>query len=202
MKSILISLLILIISTSPILASNWTTVAARVHKSIVYLAGPQGSCTAFSINQKRDYILTAAHCDQPDITADGLPAQVVTKNTKKDLLVLFVDGLNKPALQLAKHNPEIGDEVASYGYGLSLDHPLFRIAHISADKTNIPLKGIVPDNLIAVDAAFVIGQSGGPIVNQDGDVVMIAQATGGTGLVGFGVGAEDIKSKVGEYFSK
>ncbi len=45
-------------------ASNvWNPVAEKMQKSLAFLAvGDQGSCTAFVINEKENYVLTANHC--------------------------------------------------------------------------------------------------------------------------------------------
>lgn len=207
MKKVLLSLsLILLLSISSGAQSLWTPIASTVFKSIVYLEGSEGSCTGFVINDNAkdhdedvDYLLTAAHCMQSQLYADQQPTIVVSKDTKKDLMVLKVKDLGRPALKLAKDDPKIGEEVASYGYGYSLERPIFRITHISDDKIMIPFQGI-GGPLIAVDTTFVPGQSGGPVVNTRGEVVMIVQL--GTESVGLGVGAETIEDKVGRFFGK
>jgi S1-C subfamily serine protease len=180
-----------------------------VEKSIVTIGQTDTHCTGFVINDQAkskdenkkdvDYILTADHCDTKDLLADNTPARVIYKVAKKDLLVLEVDDTERPALKLAKEDPKIGDEVASYGYGFALERPMFRVTHIADDKTYIPEEGI-GGPFIVTDAVFVGGQSGGPVVNTQGEVVMIVQR-GGSG-VGLGVGAEVIKAKAGKYFAK
>lgn len=191
--------LVLFASASSLAASSvWNPVATKVVKSIAYLTGPEGSCTAWSIDRKHDYAMTAAHCDQKDILVNNLPAKVLAKDIKKDLLVLEVKGLDKPALHLSKENPKIGDEVASYGFGFALERPFFRVTHISDDNLYIPFDGI-GGPFILVDDNFIPGQSGGPVVNQDGDVVMIVQMGSEAGF-GLGVGAEIMKDKMGKFF--
>ncbi len=49
------------------------------------------------------------------------------------------------------------------------------------------------------DTNFVPGQSGGPVVDANGDVVMVVQMGSQLGL-GLGMGAETIRSKMGKYF--
>jgi hypothetical protein len=100
---------------------------------------------------------------------------------------------------LAEHNPKIGEEIASYGYGFALERPMFRTAHVADDKTYIPEDGI-GGPLIVIDAQYVGGQSGGPCVNTAGEVVSIVQR-GGPG-VGIGIGVETIKGKIGRYLPK
>lgn len=183
------------VSASP----DWRIAAEKIAKSAVFIESQGGSCTGFVIDNDRDYVLTAAHCDGEKLFADQSPAKVVHKDAKKDLLVVHIDDLDRPALKLAKDNPRTGDEVASFGYGYGLERPMFRVTHISDDKIYIPYEGI-GGPLMAVDTTFVPGQSGGPVINADGEVVMIVQL--GTPMVGFGVGAEVIKDRIGKYFSK
>lgn len=202
-RLISVAALLLAFVVAPIAAtSTWNPIALKVQKSISYLEGAEGSCTAWSINEAKDYVMTAAHCDmsnntKDDFLVDNIPAKVVAKDAKKDLLVLEVKGINKPALHLAKSDPLIGDEIASYGYGLGLERPLFRVTHVSDTDLHINQDGL-GGPYIVTDTDFIGGQSGGPVVNSDGDVVMIVQM--GVKGLGIGVGAETIKSKMGRYF--
>lgn len=206
MKKPLSTLLLLMLFVVPTWAITWNPIAAKVLKSIAYLDGPEGKCTAFSIDRERDYVLTAAHCDQKTAsgesasTVDGLATVVKYKDEKKDLLVLEVKGLDKPALKLAKQNPQILDEMASCGFGMALETAGCRHTYVSDDKVYIPFEGI-GGPFIMTDTTFIGGQSGGPVVNENGDVVMIVQRGSTTGF-GLGVGAEIIKSKCGKYFTK
>lgn len=189
------------------LSADWSPIASTLSKSIVYIETTSGSCTGFIVNanavnknkENVDYVLTAAHCDGPEIFADLTVATVLWKDSKKDLMVLEVADLGRPALKLAKDNPKIGDEVASYGFGWGLERPMFRTAHVSDDNTYIPESGIGGPFMV-IDAQFVSGQSGGPVVNAAGEVVLMVQRGGGG--VGLGVGAEVMRSKVGRYLEK
>lgn len=184
-------------------ASGWSTAVKQAAKSILVIQGSQGSCTGFPIDSKRHYVLTAAHCDfsGPGLTPliDKLPGKVVFKDAKKDLMVYEVERLDRPVLKLALKNPEIGDEVASFGYGLALNEPLFRITHISATNVMIPFDGI-GGPFIFTDTDFVGGQSGGPVIDQTGAVVMIVQM--GTQGVGIGVGVETIRDAVEKFIEE
>jgi S1-C subfamily serine protease len=51
-----------------------------------------------------------------------------------------------------------------------------------------------------VDAAFVGGMSGGPLVNARGEVVMIVQMA--SDRIGLGRGIEQIRDRVGRYWGK
>jgi S1-C subfamily serine protease len=184
---------------------DWVSVVTALAKSTVYIETADGGCTGFVINslvrdnEKVTHIATAAHCDGKELYADQSPAKVVFKDTKKDLMVLQVDDLERPALRLALEDPKIGETVASYGFGYAWERPMFRLAHIADDATYIHEEGI-GGPFFMLDAAFVGGQSGGPCVNAAGEVVMIVQRA--SDRVGLGVGAETIKSKIGRFFAK
>lgn len=200
-KLIATILMFSLFTAAPVLA-QWTSVAKDLRESIVFVQiGDQGSCSGFVIDNDRDYVLTAAHCDVrgQEFYVDLAPAKIVAKDAKNDLMVLKVEGIDRPALRLASANPRVGDAVASYGFGFGLEQPLFRQAHVSAVEVNINGNGGV-GNYIALDANFIPGQSGGPVVNLKNEVAMIVQLGSNAG-VGLGVGADTIREKVGKYFT-
>src|SRR5262245_19874472 len=131
--------LMLMLGGLPSMPPDWLTVADKLGKSVVYIEEKTGSCTGFIINadaknkdkEDVDYVLTAAHCDGENLYADQTVAKVLWKDTKKDIMVLEVADLNRPAVTFAEKNPKIGDEIASYGFGFALERPMFRIAHVS-----------------------------------------------------------------------
>jgi S1-C subfamily serine protease len=184
-------------------ATDWSANAEKLAKSVVYIETADGSCTGFVINSdaknEKDYVLTAAHCDGSKLYADGSDARVIYKDLKKDLMVLEVEDTGRPAVMLAKNNPKPGDELASYGYGYGFERPMLRITHVADDNTHIDQDG-VGGPFIVTDATFVPGQSGGPVINAAGEVAMMVQL--GSNAVGFGVGAEVMRSKVSRYFEK
>jgi S1-C subfamily serine protease len=195
------------LSASVDTAANWPAIADTLSKSVVYIETTGSSCTGFIVNahatnkdkEDVDLVLTAAHCDGKEIYVDQTAAHTLWKDTKKDLMILEVSNLDRPALRIAKDNPKIGEEVASLGYGWGLERPMFRTAHVSDDNTYIPENGI-GGPFIVIDAQFVSGQSGGPVVNAAGEVALMVQRGGGG--VGIGVGAELMRSKAGRYFEK
>jgi S1-C subfamily serine protease len=183
-------------------AADWTAIAKKTNESIVTVESAAGSCTGFVINSDakggKDYVETAAHCVGGEIFADSAIARVIFKDAKFDLAILEVEDTGRPALHLAKNNPAIGEEVASYGYGYALARPMFRTAHVSDDAAELP--EIEGGPFVLIDAAYVGGQSGGPCINVAGEVVSIVQRA--SGLVGVGVGAERLQSRTGRYYEK
>lgn len=196
MKRILLSLLAILTFVSPLMATDWTAQAKRLRESVVYIESKAGSCSGSVIDTTKDYVLTAAHCDGEELYVDQTPSKVVSKDVKSDLLVLYVKDIGKPALKLALKNPTTGQEVATYGYGYGLEQPLFRTHHVSESEAQIPE---LPYRYVTVDTAFLPGQSGGPIVDLNNEIVGIVQR--GNESIGIGVGSETIKSKVGKYFA-
>ncbi len=203
MKRVIASIIAAIFCLAPLGAvSKWTAVSNQLEDSIYYLevlAGTevQGSCTAFMIDNSKHLVLTAAHCDGEKMLVDGTATYRVFKDERKDLMVLRASGVEGPNIKLAAADPDRGDEVASMGYGAGLVDPMFRIAHVS--NVRLDIEGL-SGPFIMIDAGFVGGQSGGPVVNDKGELVMIVQR--GNDSLGIGVGVEIIRDKVGKYFAK
>jgi S1-C subfamily serine protease len=203
MKRLLLVLIASLCCLTPLSAlSKWTPVSDKLETSVVYIeifdgGELSGACTGFIIDSVKRHVLTASHCDGEKILADGTPTYKLYKDERKDLMVLRASQIEGPAVKMASAPPDRGDEVASMGFGFSLEDPLFRIAHVSNVGLEIEsLSG--PFN--ALDAQFIGGQSGGPVVNDKGELVMIVQRSA-SGL-GIGVGVDVIKNRVGKYFGQ
>lgn len=185
--------------------TDWTAIAKKTGESVVRVEASGATCTGFVINDdvkgERDAVLTAAHCageEKADIYADSAIARIIWKNSKADLMILDVADTGRPALTIALTNPRVGEDVGSYGYGYALERPMFRLAHVSDDAAQIP--DVEGGPFIMIDAGYVPGQSGGPCLNDKGEVVSIVQQA--SGLVGIGVGAESLRDKVKRYLPK
>jgi S1-C subfamily serine protease len=195
MVAVLLSLVLLV---------DWAPLATAIGKSVVFVQGGEGGCTGFVINAQvkgdKDYILTAAHCHKPgaELYADSVTAKIVLKDPKKDLMILEVDDLDRPAVTLALKNPQQGEEVGSFGHGMGLEQPMFRHAYVSNPSISIP--EVEGGPFVMIDAGYVGGQSGGPCINAKGEVVSIVQRA--SGLVGIGIGAEAIRQKVSRFLPK
>jgi S1-C subfamily serine protease len=202
-RSVFICVLVSAFSHTPIAAVDWTATAAAISKSVVFVQGA-GMCTGFVVNADakggKDYVLTAAHCHEQgkDIYADSTTAKVIWKDEKKDLLILEVDDLDRPAVTLAPKNPQTGEEIGSFGHGYGLEQPMFRHAYVA--NASIQLTEIEGGPFVMIDAGYVSGQSGGPVINATGEVVSVVQRA--NGLVGIGVGAEAIRKAIGRYLPK
>jgi len=203
-----LAILFSVVMLSPALqAADWHTTAEKLSQSVVFVENENGSCTGFIINSEwtrdkdhpdSDLVMTAAHCNGPGLFVDNEVATVLWKDSKHDLMIVQIDDTGRPAISVAKANPVQGQEVVSYGYGAALSKPMFRLAHVSIVDITIP--DVDGGPFVMIDAGFVAGQSGGPVINDAGEVVSIVQRA--NGLLGIGVGAEIIRDKARRYLEK
>jgi S1-C subfamily serine protease len=200
-RRVLFSAVCWVVFQAPMFSQGtWHLLVERsLSKSVVQLSD---NCSGFVINEADDYVLTAKHCGPDDISkpvvVDLLPGRIVATDVHKDLLVVHVPGIDKPALRLATSDPRYGDVVASFGFGGGYERPMLRIARIANPKAIVPDAG--PGEWVMVDSGFVGGQSGGAVVNEAGEVVLMVQMS--NAYMGLGRSAEQIKDRVGKWFEK
>jgi S1-C subfamily serine protease len=179
------------LANTPAKPSNASLAFDAIRQSVVTVAAEVGqgdkahsSLGAGVVIQDTGIILTCLHVvqDAPTVKvifADGTEsdAQVMVRQPEKDLAVLAAatppDEL-KPATLVPSSSLRVGDEVIAIG------NPFGIIGSVSdgivsglgreytARQTGATLKG-----LIQFDAAVNPGNSGGPLVNRDGEVVGI-----------------------------
>ena len=171
---------------------------------------PNSLCSGMSINEK-GYILTNFHCvykqetinlyfwDENDWTE--YQVEVIGEDPLADLALLKVIGLERkvPYLKFSKSEDiYTGLEIFAFG------HPLGMAWSLS--------KGIVSNNeryarhpyikSIQVDAAINKGNSGGPIINEKGEIVAVAalmvSRTNTNAGVGLGIRADVAKKSLAE----
>ena len=87
-------------------AKSFTSLARMLQASTVQLMNTnrQGFCSGWSIDRKRDFVITAEHCVSfkgalNGITVDGVVADVVFTDTVSDVAVLHVAGLDRPEIK-------------------------------------------------------------------------------------------------------
>jgi stage V sporulation protein K len=121
------------------------------------------------------HVVTNAHvvegCDDPKVVcglSEPIPAQVLARDTTNDLAVLKVDFASDHVATL-RARVRIGEEIAAFGY--PLHHLLsaggnFTVGNVSA------LAGVNNDSgRIQISAPIQGGNSGGPVVDQSGNVI-------------------------------
>lgn len=132
-------------------------------------------------------ILTALHVVMDADTvlvifADGSesPAAVIARQPENDLAVLqamvIPDDL-VPATMAGSGMLQVGDEVAAVGHPFGVPNSLSAGVVSGLGRTYTwPETGMPMSNLIQFDAAVNPGNSGGPLINRDGEVVGIVTA--------------------------
>jgi S1-C subfamily serine protease len=132
-------------------------------------------------------ILTALHVVMDAETvlvvfADGSesPAAVIARQPENDLAVLQAMVLPDdliPATMAGSGMLQIGDEVAAVGHPFGISNSLSAGVVSGLGRTyRSPDTGMPMSNLIQFDAAVNPGNSGGPLINRDGEVVGIVTA--------------------------
>jgi serine protease Do len=142
------------------------------------------------------YVLTNNHvvqgADQVQVHLQKreLEAQVIGTDPKSDLAVLKVDAENLPYLTFGDSDQlKVGEWVAAIGTPFSLEQSL-TVGIVSAKGRN--RVGVADyEDFIQTDAAINHGNSGGALVNLDGELVgintAIATNTGASNGVGFAI---------------
>ncbi len=195
----------------------YETIAPSVARIQIYLeedaGGPFGDGDGGEAGQGSgfrytdDLLVTNDHVlgDQDAIrvqTADGtwLDADVVGRDPYSDLAVIETDGsLPGGPLPLAEETPAVGTDVLVVGSPLGLEGSATQGIVSGRDRT---IPGAVTQegrfsiaDAVQIDAALNPGNSGGPIVTLDGNVIGVATATQGEN-VGFGVSAPLVRRVV------
>lgn len=166
---------------------------AGVKGSIVKIEGVASACSktiegsGFVIGP--DHVITNAHVvaglsQDPEVytmSQGGYPARVVLFDPERDVAVLYVPGLNLPALKLAGPAPFGGDAIVA-GYPLDASFTVVP-ARVGAAETasgpDIYQTSQVVRDIYPVRAVVRPGNSGGPLLAPDGSVygMVFAAAT-------------------------
>src|SRR3990167_4804021 len=92
---------------------------AVTEQGVIVDGALQNICTVSSINEKRHYWLTAAHCiEQQDFHyyIMGEEVSIVMRDVANDVAILQTSQVSLKALKLAKKGPEMGDIVQVGGH--------------------------------------------------------------------------------------
>ncbi len=146
--------------------------ANPIQSALVVVDTEGGTGSGFIVG--KDLILTADHCISgsrnivikiPRLNFVSKPVKVVRRDARKDLALLKVElpkGLR--ILSISKTPPKMGDDVEFLGYaGFEIQrHFDSEILSVSGDQ-------------YLLNGAVIQGDSGGAILNKDGDVVGMIQ---------------------------
>ena len=137
------------------------------------------------------------------IERDPHDADVVGIDTNNDLALLKVKGVSglTPATLAKPDSVQLGDDVVAIGFALNLDGgPSVTRGIVSALDRTLQSDNGVLDGLIQTDAAISSGNSGGPLVNAQGEVIGMdtAVARSDTSVaannIGFAISVKEIQT--------
>ena len=157
--------------------------------------GQAGQGSAFVFDG--DYLVTNHHvvdgADTIDVQYadnDWTGADVVATDAHTDLGVIEVDEQPEYAteLPLAEERPVVGQEVMALGNPLGFDASVSRGIVSGRNRTLAAPTGFSIPNAVQTTASVNPGNSGGPLVDMDANVVAVINSGGGDN-VGFGISA-------------
>lgn len=183
---------------------DFGTVFARVSSGVVPVTtvacGRGGTGSAFLIDERT--LVTAAHLVNQAVSVsaqvDGTPrtAEVVGIDESADLAVLEIGEVaSGTALAFAEADAQIGDAVAALGYpdGTALRLTEGHVLHV--DQT-VDVEGDLRHEVVESQVTARPGNSGGPLINVDGDVVGVVIARPEDGSRTIAVEASTVRSRI------
>lgn len=157
-----------------------------------------GQASGFIISPDGE-ILTNSHVvkDMSEITVilnngKEYPAKVIGMDSNTDIALIKIDAKDLPYLKLGNSNDlEVGEWVVAIGNPMGLQASLTAGVVSAKGRNNLDLTRV--EDYIQTDAAINRGNSGGPLLTLDGDVVgmntaiVTNMATGGYMGIGFAI---------------
>jgi putative serine protease PepD len=199
-------------------AINAGAIAAKVGPSVVTVinmsGGTQAGLGTGVIITSDGEIITNEHvingADEVRVRLSGETepriAEVLAADPTNDLALLRIEGTDFTAATIADPDSiRVGDAVVAIGFALGLDGG----ATVTTGVISALERSLVNDDgalggLIQTDAAISSGNSGGPLVNERGEVVGINTAVATSGAttsasnVGFAISARDLLIEIDE----
>ncbi|MBW2147617.1 MAG: trypsin-like peptidase domain-containing protein [Deltaproteobacteria bacterium] len=184
---------------------NITSVVVRY--DFFYKPVPQAGTGSGAIIDPRGYIITNYHvihdAKKLEVTlADGStwPAQLVGADPKKDLAVIKIDAPKEKLSVLpfgSSKGLRVGDKVLAIGNPFGLQQTMTAGIISSLGRSIQSGSDSIIENVIQTDAAVNPGNSGGPLLNSQGEIIGINAAiispTGASVGVGFAIPVDDVK---------
>ena len=170
----------------------------RVSESVVRITGSYSdehsegyTCSGTVVH--KNMVLTAAHCLMHSLEVDDTPIRGLERSDSFFDLALLDVRTPKPALTLRAEPVEMFEPLIAIGHA-------YGWKKLSALKQTPYLLNYTPDlgpelelaPGIFVQGGFMGGMSGGPVVDRDGQMVMIIQRAGEES--GYGVSADTIRT--------
>ncbi len=166
-----------------------------------------GGGTAFFVSRDgllmtNKHVIEDEEADYTVLLNDGtkLEASVVGRDPANDIALLKVEGDNFPSLTLAKAEPILGQSVIAIGNALGEFRNTVSVGVISGLRRTItagnPRRGAVEqlNRIIQTDTAINQGNSGGPLLSLEGEVIgMNTAIAGGAQNIAFAIPAGDLR---------
>jgi serine protease Do len=156
------------------------------------------------------YVLTSEHVIHNSqqifvklFSGEKREAKVIWKDEKRDLAVIQIPTRKSlPPLPIGSSTEsQVGELVISVGNPMGLDHTV-TTGIISAKNRPVRLSNKIYEDIIQTDCAINPGNSGGPLINLNGEVIgMNAFIIKNNQGLGFAVGIDSIKQRIGKYFA-
>jgi len=182
--------------------------------------GPSGSEVQRSLGSgfvvdKAGYIVTNYHVvgDAQSVHVsfsnnDSMKARIIGKDPATDVALLKVEASSRALKPLPLGDSDgihVGDQVAAIGNPLGLDRSITLGIVSALHRSLTSPEGTPIDRVIQTDAALNHGNSGGPLLNAQGQVVGVSSAisTGDTGSegnigIGFAIPINTVRDVVAE----
>lgn len=172
-----------------------------------------GGGTAFFVSRDgllmtNKHVVEDEEADYTVLLNDGkkLEAKIVGRDPASDIALLKVDGKDFPALTLSKEEPVLGQSVIAIGNALGEFRNTVSVGVISGLRRSItagnPQSGAVEqlNRIIQTDAAINQGNSGGPLLSLEGEVIgMNTAIAGGAQNIAFAIPAGDLRRVLGSF---
>ncbi len=151
-----------------------------------------------------DHVIDGARQVTVRIGSKGVAqeATITQADASHDLAVLKVDQTGLTPLKLAGASTvTVGEQVFAIGSPYGLDETLTGGIVSATGRTIQGVDGSSISGAIQTDAALNPGNSGGPLLDADGDVIGVnsqiaSSGTGGNVGVGFAIGADTVKALI------
>ena len=174
--------------------AQFTEAASKVRDSVITVAVGKSTGAGFIVNSDGSAV-TNKHVvgDAKSVSVklrngEQLTAEVVKASTEQDLCLLKLDRQHLPAVQFASSKKlKQGQDVAAVGAPLGLEGTLTK-GVVSATERDVN-----GQKFLQIDAALNGGNSGGPVINQSGQVVgMATKVAADAEKLGFAIPSNDI----------
>ncbi|WP_445150135.1 S1C family serine protease [Baekduia sp. Peel2402] len=195
-------------SDSKTVGEVYKTASQGVVDLIVTTSEGQAEGSGFVVDAKGDIVTNAHVVDGASAVSvtfsDGTKAKasVVGTDTATDLAVVRVSGVSASKLHPltlgASDDVEVGDGVLAIGSPFGLSETLTTGIVSALDRTITSPSDKTIGGAIQTDASINHGNSGGPLLNQDGEVIgvnaQIESDSGGNDGVGFAIPSDTVRT--------